>query len=345
MTHPEGQPITPSFADGASPPQRPKSKRALVITLSIVGVIVVSSAIAITVAILNQARSPEAAVTRYVEFIADGKAEAANRLVDPGIANDERVLLTDEVLGESTSPIEIVDVRSNYRTDSRASVRVTLSIDGERYEDDLSVVSGPKEALVLDTWRVEDPLLSQVSVSSNDLDSVTVGSTDVALEDDGYGHHSRRLAAYPGVYEVSGASTDYVTASTESLRVVDKFSLGESVDVTLTPSEAFEKEVLKQVQARVTACLTIPTNMEDGCPYAVRNDDLAELKVITQPDGFSVITLDSFAATEATIAVRENPTSYNPEPKLEKSTIDVTGKVSLDGGKPKIEEVYMASGW
>ncbi|MEJ6488684.1 hypothetical protein PQI23_02985 [Leucobacter sp. USCH14] len=337
----------PSFELPPRQPMAPSTKRALIVTGSIVGLVVLLGVgAAVTVSVLNQQRDPAQAVEQYLELLAEGEAEQANELVDPGLQNADRELLTDEVLGSAETRIEIVDVETTDRSDSGATVDATLALDGERFEKTFFLSPGPKEFVVLDTWTLEDSLVAPVTLSAEGLETVTVGATDVALESDGgYGYASRSLYAYPGVYPVTGPGSAFITPSQESLRVTPGGGLGEGVTITVAPSEAFEEEVLLQVQNRIAQCVEIPTNMDDVCPYVTRDDDLAEMKVVAQPSGFDDISLDSFTSGEGTIATRSNPSMFDEDPELEEHTVSVWGTISIEDGKPVISDIYIASGW
>ena len=47
---------------------------------------------------------------RYLDYLAQGNASAATAMVDPGVANDERVFLTDQVMASATSLLDVDDV-------------------------------------------------------------------------------------------------------------------------------------------------------------------------------------------------------------------------------------------
>ena len=71
-------------------------------------VLVIAGVVAIKVA--NSSRTPEAQVRQYLDHLADGKASAATAMVDPGLPNDQRGFLSDEVMASSSARIEVEDV-------------------------------------------------------------------------------------------------------------------------------------------------------------------------------------------------------------------------------------------
>lgn len=79
-------------------------------------------------------RTPEAQVRRYLGLLSSGQASAASRMVDPGIPSEQRVFLTDEVLGATPNRLivkEIVDMDEDSSS-SLHQVRATMSVRGER---------------------------------------------------------------------------------------------------------------------------------------------------------------------------------------------------------------------
>lgn len=342
-------------AGGESPlsrePLTPRARRILIASSAVVGgIVLLVIAGSITVGLVNQSRDPASVVRSYLELIAEGRADEANRVVDPGLRNDERVLLTDDALGEAEQRIEVVEVRTIERSPAGASVEATMALDGERFEKTFFVAPGPKELWVLDTWELQEAMVVPVSVGSTGLDAVTVGDVEVSLEDEEAvysGHRSRDLYAYPGLYAATAPETDYVTPSNEPLRVTPVVETGLSigVDVTAEPSEAFVDSVLTQVQERITQCVQVPTNMDDVCPYVTRHDDLTEMTVVAQTEGFDAITLDFFQASDATIAVRESPSLFDREPDLDEFDIGVSGTIVLEDGKPVISDLSMSRSW
>lgn len=332
-------------------PMTPKAKRTLAIVGSVVsGVVLLAVASAVTVGLVNQSRDPSALVSTYLGFIADGKADEANDIVDPGLRTEERLLLTDEVLGSAEQRLEVVKVRTVDRSTEGATVEATISVDGERFEKMFFLTAGPKEFLVLDTWELEDALVVPVSVGASGLDEITVGAASVPLPENeqGYGdYRSRTLYAYPGLYTLSAQQTEYISASSVTLRVTPDadFGGGASASVTAEPSDAFQQSVLAQVQERVTQCVQVPTNMDDACPYVTQQDDLAELTLVAQTEGFEEITLGYFESSDATIAVRDSPSLFDRTPELEETDISVSGSITFEDGKPVIADVSMSVSW
>ena len=97
-------PAQPTSAGaGVSPTPAPGrgKKRAMVIgtLVGVLVVLVIAGVVAIKV--VNSSRTPEAEVRRYLDLLASGKASAATAMVDPGVPDDQRTFLTDDVMASS----------------------------------------------------------------------------------------------------------------------------------------------------------------------------------------------------------------------------------------------------
>ena len=57
--------------------------------------------------VTNSGRTPEAAVREYVQLIADGKYDAASKLVDPGVNSYQRRLLSDKAIVELKARLKL----------------------------------------------------------------------------------------------------------------------------------------------------------------------------------------------------------------------------------------------
>ena len=326
-------------AIGAPEPMDPRTKKRLVIGGCVVaGLALLIAGFFTTVSILNSQRSPAGVVEEYLALLADGDAEGAGSMVDPGVASGERVLLSDEAMSGATL-LEVGEVRVDDRGSDSATVTASLSLDGERFEHTFEVRGGEKRFGVLDTWSLDEALLVPVMLSSEGQDSVRVGDAEVALDESsgffGPNEFGAELYAYPGIYEVTAPESDYVSTEPVSLRVVPD-GMAEAT-VVAEPSEGLREVVLEQVRERVEQCATPPTNMDDTCPYAVRDDDLAELTVTAQPEDFETLELDGFRTEDAVITIRPNPRPFDDDPDSEEIEFSLDGSISIEDGEVVVD--------
>ncbi|MBK0421955.1 hypothetical protein JD292_07685 [Leucobacter sp. CSA2] len=337
---------------GAPPaiaPLQPSTKKGLLIgVFSVLGVVLLVVAGVIATAAINSTRDPAAEVREYLQLLADGQAEAATEMVDPGLRTADRELLTNEVLGSASKRIEIVEVQTIDRGASGASVSAELAIDGERFSRTFAVSAGPKEFLVLDTWKLEDALVVQGNISGSDAPAVALGTAEVKLESsDGAftGSGSKSVYLYPGVYPVGGNGDDYFRVSTDELRALPEEVAGSSVSVHVEgePTDKLKEEVLKAAQARATKCVQVPTNMDAACPYSVQSTKLSEMKIVSQPQGFERFDMSSFTTDQGVVGTRRNATSFDKDPKLSEDKFRMSGRIEFENGKPVVKD--LSAGW
>ena len=322
-------------------PMDPATKRRLAIGGGIIaGLAVLVIGVFVAAAVINSGRTAAAPVRAYLDLIAQGRGDAATTMVDPGIPNDQRALLTDAVLGQADSRLQVVDVAVDSEYGDQASVTATYSIDGERFTHQFTVVQGEKEYFLLRTWKLDDALVVPVTLDSQGFTSVSVGDTQVPLSDDS-GWASASLYAYPGIYTVSAPSDagQYVTADPVALKVTSDSMGGAQIDPVAT--DALKSFVLDRVRTKVESCATPPGNMDDACPWSVQDDDLASLTVTQQPSGFEDFSLSGFTTEDAVITIRENPSDWNTDPEDQDVSFTLTGSISLvDPANPEVTFDY-----
>ena len=310
---------------------------ALVLVLVIAGIAVVS--------LLNSRRTPEKEVSAYLALIADGHAEDANKMVDPGASHDESLLLTDEALGAATSRITAVKVEDADvdGDDDSALVTATFRLDGERFEHTFSLNRGDKEYGLLDNWEIEDPLVNKVELTSSTFDSLTIGGQEVSLDNSEYtSSHETLQYVYFGVYDIAAGSSrsKYLTPDATSLQVdsaervsSSKGAPDQTVTVSASPTQALKDLVLNKVKQETTDCTTPPNNMDSECPSAVQSRQISKMEVTTEA---SEVTIDSSATTftsgKIVITTTKNST-YGGTPSTDTSRFKFEGDIDWDAGQ------------
>jgi len=126
------------------------------------------------------------------EVKADGKAEAATTMVDPGIANEERVFMTDAVMQAASARIEITEVKESQESSKNKGdvryVTATLSLDGQRFTHDFALTQGKKEFGVLDNWQITEAFMLKVEVKAKGIPAVSIGdATKTLAKDEAFG--------------------------------------------------------------------------------------------------------------------------------------------------------------
>ena len=244
-------------------------------------------------------RTPEAQVRRYLGLLSSGQASAASRMVDPGIPSEQRVFLTDEVLGATPNRLiveEIVDMDEDSSS-SLHQVRATMSVRGESFSQTFRVMKREPTLGFFDNWEVLDPLITRIYVTGRNVEGMTVGNVQATapLTIDGSVRWAL-LAFYPGTYNLEPElSSEYVTA--DSVEVVAKGNDGrpegsEVMDVVVTTeyTQDIREAALAAITEKTHSCVTPPGNLDRDCPVPLQSRNLAVLEVQFEP--VSVETVD-----------------------------------------------------
>jgi len=335
-----------------SPRTKARIRRGVVVILSL-GVLIGAAAGA--VAFLNSTRNPDAVVRSYAELLQAGNAAEASKMVDPGISYAQRTLLTDKAM-EGGSRIQVVSVEVKEKRDKDATVTLTYSLDGQRSTKDFTVVKGDPEFGLLDTWQLREPFLAQVSIATAGLDTVTVNRQPVSVpEGSGLGgvgttdspDHVLSVPVYPGIYTVSAASTKFVAVQSQRLIVqgdAASSETGNEVTLKKTITPAAETAVLDQVKAFATACVTVPSNTADGCPYPLQSTKLHSMKLLTAPSTVTIENDGSFVSDAAKFEYTRDPYYDGDKPEPETIEYAFRGKATVTPDSVKATDITYTYG-
>lgn len=348
-----GQPPQAAAAPLPTPePMSPEAKRRLKAGLIAAGAVaLVVLAGVILVSVLNSSRTPEAAARAYAQLVADGKADEATALVDPGVHNDERVLLTDAAMKGRTSKVTIEDVSVTTSSstafgqkpaaEDSTPVKVDYQVDGQRYSVVLSVEPLENSWLFLKQWRVATSMAIPVNVQAAELASVKVGDVTVKLPEPA-GFTNQRMAtlyAYPGEYTVRPPEdlSEYLMVEETTVTAGDQ-SMQSTASLEVQPSDALRDAVLEEVQKKAAECGSVPGNISEHCPWSVQSTELQLVELTSKPTGFEKFSLGEFVSSETVITIQQNPSQFNPEPEKREIKFKMHGTVTInDDGQLSVE--------
>ena len=352
----------------------PRARRQLKVgigALVLVLVLVLVVAAVVVVNVLNSRRTPEKEVATYLGLIADGHAQAANEMVDPGVASSKGVLLTDEALSAATSRITSINVEDEDvdRGDDTVRITATFRLDGEKFEHTFSLRREDKDYGLLDNWTIEDSLIGKVKLSSTAFDSLTIGGQEVSLDkidsvgtiDTKEAHYETEQYVYPGLYDIAAGSSrsKYLSPDKTSLRVDSSesssdqssgnssgrssgsssdqssgSSSGQTVTVEGEPTQDLKDLVLNKVKQETTDCTTVPTNMDSECPPAVQSTHLSKMEVSTEATD---VTIDSpstgFTSSKIVVTTTGTSSTGAVTPMPERSSFTFSGDIEWTEGQ------------
>ena len=295
-------PPTLAGAGVASSPSSGRGKKKMMLMGILVGVLVVlviAGVVAIKVA--NSSRTPEAEVRKYLDLLAAGKASAATAMVDPGVNNDQRTFLTDDVMASATSLLVVEEVAADKNEDAETrQVSATLQVNGERFTHAFTVTKGPSTMGVLNNWTVKDSLTGRVSVDAEGYAQFSVGGVNADASAAGRTDQEKDYLFYPGVYTFTPvAPSEYVDVNTKTVAVLDGVhggtaSSADAADVSLeaTYSDKLKEAALESAKEFLNSCASIPGNLNTDCPLALQNDAVTAISVKTMPTSLEPMHTD-----------------------------------------------------
>lgn len=295
---PMGEPIAmaPAMAGGVQPlvtavSQRPR-KRANPIffaALFLVALVVVAVG---SFVLANSMRTPEAQVRRYLDYLAQGNASAATAMVDPGVANDERVFLTDQVMASATSLLDVDDVvdRDEGSSSKKHTVDATVTVGDVQFTFPFEVQESKPTLGIIKNWTIQNALVVPIAVRIKNVSTFSIGGVTAPVSDDNYFPYTSPIyMLYPGVYTVSAADPgDYIEADPVIFKAArDEYKYGADplryVTVDTSYSDSLLAAAVEAMVAQTTSCATPPGNLDTVCPFGLQRTDLTVLEVKQMP--------------------------------------------------------------
>ena len=331
-------------------PMSEKSRRRIKrIVVGVVALVVLGVVATVALAIANWTRTPEAQVRQYLDLLADGKASAATAMVDPGLPNDQRGFLSDEVMASSSARIEVEEVTVDDAGDSEERVvTATMRLDGERFTRSFRVSEAKKTFGLLKNWKIQDAMVSRVDVQADNVTHFSIGGEKMSVATLKEAPSSS-IVLYPGVYTFTPEETgEYIDAAPKTMSVkaatgYDSSYYGGTVELKGTYNDKMAAAALEAAAALTNSCATVPGNIDTACPSAVQSRTLALLQVKTMPTAMKATTDEGGVYTgEATFTIQGMESWEKQRDVTSRVTAtvktDKDGKLELDAsGEPQFE--------
>ena len=330
-------PAPPTSAGaGVSPTPAPGrgKKRAMVIgtLVGVLVVLVIAGVVAIKV--VNSSRTPEAEVRRYLDLLASGKASAATAMVDPGVPDDQRVFLTDDVMASSQSLLVVEEVVADKNEDLQTrQVSATVQVNGERFTHAFTVTKEKPTMGLLNNWAVKGSLAAPVTVDAGGYTQFTVGGVSANAPQKRVSGNPATYLFYPGVCTFTPvAPSEYVDVTPQTVAVLDgvhgvNTSYADAADVSLnaTYSDKLKEAALESAKAFLNSCASIPGNQNSECPFALQSDAVTAISIKTMPTSLEPLEIEpGVFQRPVTFAVTYSDKYYMP------GTRDVEAKVVIN---------------
>lgn len=336
-----GPAVVPPTAPAA--PLDPRTRKILV---GIAGLAVLAVVAVVGVSVANGFFfGPEKQVKEYFAALEAGDGEKALDLARLDFSDDERALLTADVIGEGgITDVEIGDVETRG---DLAEVTVDYQLDGADQSQDVTLRKSGSRFVVFDEWELVDPELGSVSLTAPGATGLTVNGeqVDVSGLDDGV-----TLPVFPGRYDIEPVGdSDLIVYEPQDASIGTD---DEYLDFEAAPSDALVTEVTTQASAYLDECISRREADPDGCPNETYGFDLEDVKwTLSDPPTYAVESdfsggwrFTTSVQGSATVTAKE-PSFIDGEPAEDyKDTvpIDLSGTVSIDGGTVtiKVDDYY-----
>jgi len=167
--------------------------------------------------------NPEDTVRQYLTYLAEGDAESARAMLTRPITDRQKRFLTNDVLSAADSRIVVESVESltsRWRAGSRATVRATMSVNGERFTHDFTVYHHKPTKDRPTEWYLFDDLLVRVAVTGEGVPGFSVRGDSTGVEP--LSRSWQEYYFFPGVYTLTPEGrSDGGTVEPQKIVVVD----------------------------------------------------------------------------------------------------------------------------
>ena len=291
----------------------PKRRKKLIALLFLPSLILFSILMTPVVWVVEMIQgTPDGEVRQYLTYLAEGDAASALAMVDPGIPNDQRQFLTNEVLSSASARLEIESVgKPKYSSSDIQSKTVTavLRMNGHRFTHIFTVDRREKREGDSSVWKIRDGLFVTIPVSGTRVNEFSVGGVVAPVGADQT--TPTEYVLFPGVYlfkpEGLGAYVDAPSATV----VIENGARSSSYETASvhfdgTLNAELRGEALRAMRGAVQECATLGTNMKAGCPSEVRSANISELVASTLPATVENGSKEgSYVGSDAVISVRD----------------------------------------
>ncbi|ABM08716.1 hypothetical protein AAur_0554 [Paenarthrobacter aurescens TC1] len=260
------QPNVPYQQPGIIPPQPKRTlNRKVIIAIAAGAAVVLAAATVGLVLLFSPAADGGQAATTFYQALKDGDAKKALSVSDPGVPENEAVLLQDNIYkaaGQHIDGFRILESKGEY-------VRAEVTQNGRKQEDILMMTKSPDGE-----WKVGPKNFQKIRLSSNrPVKSFTVNGVDVAAPDSGSASPDSQLLlpAFPGEYKLGISGDKYATVEEKKALVsIDRRISDTFETLKVLPSQLLLDETKALLQKKRDTCIasasaTARQSFSSGC--------------------------------------------------------------------------------
>ncbi|MGO2861014.1 MAG: hypothetical protein ACTIC1_07655, partial [Brevibacterium sp.] len=257
-------------------PERKKSRLPLFIALGSVALVIVLVLVGFLVVhnVNKNNYGPDQVAEDYVSALSEGDFAAAEKIApSPRPEGTNLDLLSKNFTDASSAKIENAKVDSSQVDGDNGTVVVSYDLDGSTYNVELTAKKDGKQDLFFDKWTLTGPALNVISLDIPAADGLSVNGEDYKAK-----AGTTSFAVYPGNYDFQIPSSKWVSEAedTAAVNFPQAFAPGgepntdqvspTTLNLDLSPTDDFQKEVQKQVEAELKKCFD-NKSIEPKCDF------------------------------------------------------------------------------
>ncbi len=345
------QPYGPYQQPGATPPQpkRPLNRKVIIGIAAGAAAVLAATTVGLFL-LFSPAQDGRAAATTYFQALKDGDAKKALSVSDPGVPENEAVLLQENVYkaaGQHIDGFRILESKGEY-------VRAEVTQNGRKQEDILMMTKSPGGE-----WKVGPKNFQKIRLSSNrPVKSFTVNGVDVAAPDSGSASQASQLLlpAFPGEYKLGISGDKYATVEEKKALVsIDRRISDTSESLKVLPSQLLLDETKALLQKKREECIasapgTTTRSFSSGCSgfnlYESRPTRNVNWTIDGEPtfslslskDVWYIQSEEKGKATVSYEVNRGNEATPKWEPHVEVRESRVSGEIHIVDGKATLKD-------
>ncbi len=232
---------------------QPRRKRNMIIAIAAGAAVVLTAAIVglvlLVLPLFSPAQDISGTAKTYFQALIDGDGEKALSVSDPGVPENEKALLQNNVYknaGQHIDGYRILDARSDF-------VTAEVTQNGRKQEIILRMTKTREGE-----WKVGSKNFQKIRLSSSRLvKSFTVNGVDVAAPDAGTGARDSQLLmpAFPGEYTLGISGDKYATAEEQKALIsIDRTISKSTESLKVIPSQLLLDETRTLLENKRSEC-------------------------------------------------------------------------------------------
>lgn len=258
----------PAVPQGEGKPLDPKTKKTILIGCIVAGALIV---LGIIYGVLNSTVfSAKSMAESYVSAIASGDYDKANDIADPQVGKNQRKLLSNSVAKTDNATISNAHVNGVKSGNGTTTASISYSLNGETVDEELTMRKSGNKFLIFPNWQITTPLIKSINVSvPSSVESLTVNKVAVTAKNaEKTDSGEWQLRVYPGTYNISVTSTDYIVSETVVFRTNEDSDSPTTLKVTTTSK--FKDALSTAVNNALDKCAESTDYAPENCPFGFR---------------------------------------------------------------------------